>query len=100
MLTHNSFKCFAYCLEVSSVTDSSLPPYSNLVALLGVAGQDQLDDRVVPVLGHQVGLVVGELRQDAEVLGVIIAGATFAALLSLATLWLSSTATRMLVQMT
>jgi len=42
-----------------------------LVALLGVAGRDQLDDLVVLVLGHQLGLRVGELRQDAEVLGVV-----------------------------
>ncbi len=36
----------------------------------------------------------------AEVLGVIVAGAMFAVLLSLATLWLSTAATRLLVQMT
>ncbi len=68
-----------------------------LVFLLSLQLRRREMETIIKIGGSRIRIVS---LVAAEVLGVIVAGAMFAVLLSLATLWLSTAATRLLVQMT
>jgi len=68
-----------------------------LVFLLSLQLRRREMETIIKIGGSRIRMVS---LVTAEVLGVIIAGAVFAALLSLATVWLATSATRLLVHMT